>query len=661
LRNWITLVLAGLLLGLGSSAVSAAPGLPYVEPANCPIEVPAEAEIECGVLVAPENYDQPEGRLVRMPYIILEAKNPAADRTPLLFTEGGPGGNSLPAVWAFANSLLVQDRDVIIFQQRGNLYAEPALACNADDFYDEQTETSPCLEKVQATGVDLSQFTSVMLAEDIESLRLSLGIEQWNLFGTSYSTRLMQILMDRHPEGIRSVILQSVVPLDETRFAHDPENSYRALHVMFEDCAADPYCAAAYPDLEQRFFDLVADLNRDPIELEFSNPGDGPTDPLEVNGDTLIGWIVSDALYDPAFPPFKAASYPLLIDEVASGNLEWLAQWEEMQSDGQLFSPDFIAFGLYLAVNCQDNAPRVTREQIESTINAFPQMDGYARHLGEWNLCQLWDLPAAPPMIDGPLSSEIPTLVLAGSYDPVTPPAWSRKVADQLEHSFYVEFPSKGHSLDKGSTCPDEIKRAFLLDPATEPDTTCLADEPKAKFYLPDEVMPSKNLITSTQDINFGVSEGNTLYEILFGGTLVLFLVEAAAFVVLSFKVRYPQADRREVRAKLAYLPHSLAALTAVLTWIVMLLMIQVGNHDLRNDRPFLPLSPRVLWLGAAVLAQMLCGASLIVLTVRTWQRRQSTRYNRIVLTLFSLAAVITWVFFFRWDLVDIVFIRLGL
>jgi len=81
--------------------------------------------------------------------------------------------------------------------------------------------------------------------------------------------------------------LQSVSPLSETRYQHDPEHSYRALRVMFEDCAAHPGCREAYPDLEERFFSLVADLNEIPLELTMENPSDGSLYSYQVSGKII--------------------------------------------------------------------------------------------------------------------------------------------------------------------------------------------------------------------------------------------------------------------------------------------------------------------------------------------------------------------------------------
>ena len=658
-KNLLRGVFLFAVLIFSSSPVSADADLPYVEPAACPIEMPDGVEFECGVLVAPENYAEPDGNQVRMPYILIRSKDPVPDQTPLLFTEGGPGEDSLRAVWGFAESVLAQDRDVIIFQQRGNLYADPALECTIDELFDPATLSSPCKEKYASAGVDLTQYHTAMMAEDIESLRKALGYEQWNLFGTSYSTRLMQVLVDRHPEGIRSVILQSVSPLDATRYQHDPGHAFRALQVMFEDCTADPGCAEAYPDLEERFFDLVAELNHNPINLDLRNPDDGSLHPYQVSGRTLIGWMVGRAFYQPAHPPFPIAYYPLLIDQLADGDTRTLAPWAQHELNNEIFDPGFIAFGLYFAVNCQDDAPSVTLDEIQIQAYAYPQMGGYYRHQGEWDLCRVWDLPAAPPLADAPISSEIPALVLAGRYDPITSPAWAKTAAENLENSYYLEFPSKGHNLDMGSACAEEIKRSFLLDPTSEPDRSCLAEEPPVEFILPQDTLPAAGFDRSNSDIDYGNPQrGVQLFEIVTYASNLIFLIEIVAALVLGVIVLASRADRRAKSQRLGLRVHLLAGFTALLSVavIVLLSLINQSRDPTLELFGLIKSTPLTTALGIVIYAQMASGIALIVLTVRAWTQRKSTRFNRMALLLVCLAVVTFWSFFFRWDLVRILF-----
>jgi pimeloyl-ACP methyl ester carboxylesterase len=475
----------------------------------------------------------------------------------------------------------------------------------------------------------------------------------------------MQVLMARHPEGIRSAILQSVNPLHETRHERDPEHSYRALQVMFGDCAADPDCAAAYPELEERFFSLVAEMNETPIDLEFENSEEGFPSTYEVKGYTLIDWMVGRAFYGPAIPPFTTAYWPLFIDHLSNGKTDVLEPWTKNEIKNDLFSPGFIAYGLYFAVNCQDDSDSVTLEDIEAQAAAYPEMDGYVRHFVEWEICQLWDLPSAPPLSDEPISSDIPTLVLSGRYDPITPPHWAKEVAENLENAYYVEFPSKGHNLDSGTACAEEIKSSFLNDPQREPDTACLADEPRPTFVLTNEIVPEEGFSTSLEDINFGVPEqGNLLYEALTGSSLVVFVLEVLAFIVLSFIVLFSRSGRKEKVRQLGYLSHAAAGAAATLSIATVILLSLINQSEIVTSKTlrmfgYYMATSLVNALGAVVIAQIICGAVLIVLIVRACVNKESTVFNRSALTLVALAVVIFWPFYFRWDLVNLLFFRL--
>jgi hypothetical protein len=101
--------------------------------------------------------------------------------------------------------------------------------------------------------------------------------------------------------------------------------------------------------------------------------------------------------------------------------------------------------------------------------------------------------------------SDIPSLVIEGSYDPATPPFFGRQVAEKLPNSFYVEFPNQGHvPTGADSTgCAMEIATAFLENPIVEPDRSCLNDLPVVEYLVPYTGDPAIEL--DEQDL-FGVT-----------------------------------------------------------------------------------------------------------------------------------------------------------
>jgi pimeloyl-ACP methyl ester carboxylesterase len=74
------------------------------------------------------------------------------------------------------------------------------------------------------------------------------------------------------------------------------------------------------------------------------------------------------------------------------------------------------------------------------------------------------------------VESSIPALLLAGDFDPITPPDWGRLAAEGLSQSYFYTFPANGHWVTRSSLCALSVAFAFWDDPTAEPDSTCIAD-----------------------------------------------------------------------------------------------------------------------------------------------------------------------------------------
>jgi pimeloyl-ACP methyl ester carboxylesterase len=191
---------------------------------------------------------------------------------PVVYLAGGPGDIAPLDVNGLIAADFIRDRDVYVVSQRGTMFSEPALTCASIDnfarellslrFYSETTKrahlaaTEACHSELAATGADLSVYNSTESAADFADLRKVFGYETWNVYGMSYGSYLAQTLMRDHPEGIRSVVLDSVLP---TTYTVPPNwwNTRAGFDNLFQACAAEPACNAAHPHLEETFTGLV--------------------------------------------------------------------------------------------------------------------------------------------------------------------------------------------------------------------------------------------------------------------------------------------------------------------------------------------------------------------------------------------------------------------
>src|SRR6478609_9301776 len=226
----LALLLASPTVARAAQAAEGTATVPRFEPARCPKLQGAEelAKASCFYLVVPENRGRPAGRTIRLLVAKYPARSAEKRPDPVVYLAGGPGDIAPLEVNGFIAADFIRDRDIYVVSQRGTMFSEPALTCAASDdfsrqllgmrYYSEATKrahlaaTEACYRELAATGADLSAYNSTESAADFADLRKVLGFDIWNVYGTSYGSYLAQTLMRDHPEVIRSVVLDSVLP-----------------------------------------------------------------------------------------------------------------------------------------------------------------------------------------------------------------------------------------------------------------------------------------------------------------------------------------------------------------------------------------------------------------------------------------------------------------
>ena len=196
---------------------------------------------------------------------------------------------------------------MIVLEQRGTLKAEPLLACpELDSHLDiavtlaptgpavlagESAAVEACRDRLVAEGWDLAAYDSTENAADVADLRVAMGIDEWNVYGVSYGTDLaLQTLRD-HPQGIRSVVLDSVVPPQVNLIADAWPNAATAYRSLFDACAEQPACARAFPELENEFHSLVTELTDEPRTITATDPATGAPVDVVVDGYRLANLV----------------------------------------------------------------------------------------------------------------------------------------------------------------------------------------------------------------------------------------------------------------------------------------------------------------------------------------------------------------------------------
>lgn len=456
----------------------------------CVFDAPLDTSPRCGTVSVPVDWATGEGSIdIAVAVFTSPVENPAPD--PVVYLEGGPGGHALETA-RFVNGDLIQPLlergDLILLDQRGAGLSEPDMNCDEITTLQRELEDTPgqsnelvteafhvalgqCRARLEADGINLDAFHTVNNAHDIEAVRVALGYEQWNLLGISYGTKLALEVMRQHPDGVRTAVIDSVFPQAVDSVRDNPQTFLDSFDAVVAACAAEPACAAE-GDLGQRLIDVVQTYEANPVQVEvqdFLSEAFDPTDDVYVEGDTIVG-ILTQALYS----PYWFIDLPELVAELEAGETDAVSSYLSQQRTNEPFFTD----GMFYAIECNEEIVFADRDEVAAAMPADPfgldETFDFASNNGSsaFGTCEAFGAGTPPPGSNDAVVSDIPTLVMAGRFDPVTPVSWAEQAAETLENSFLVVAPFDSHGVSPGP-CGMDVVRAFLDDPGAEPDASC--------------------------------------------------------------------------------------------------------------------------------------------------------------------------------------------
>jgi pimeloyl-ACP methyl ester carboxylesterase len=455
------------------------------EPATCQFDIPDYYEIECGYLTVPEDRSLPDSRMVHMRVAIVRSwnANPAPD--PVMYLTGGGGVDTFDYLpWflpAFGNAIL-QNRDLIFFNQRGMQHNTPQLTCRGfpellqrlaapgpnGEYIDRQEREAQqaaffadCYVDLVAQGIKLEMYDSVTSAADANDLRIALGYDQVNYYGSSYGTLLGLLLMRDHPRGARSVVLDSVFPPEASYLNEYGLNAYDTFRQLFVGCDADLQCIQEHPDLEARFYQVVDYLNANPRTTTWN-------DVQEVMYD---GGAFIDVIYHYMYIGEPALAIEA-IEEASAGDFSIADDTAPSIMDLNSY---YIQWGFYRNRDCREEAPFSSYEEYYALMEGLPsQLVEHYKPSLVLGLCEGWEVEPADPIENEPVVSDVPVLIVSGELDPITPPRWARGAAEHLSNSYFYVFPGFGHGVTRNSECALDIMLQFFDTPTQELDTSCI-------------------------------------------------------------------------------------------------------------------------------------------------------------------------------------------
>ena len=431
---------------------------------------------DCGYVTVPENRAAGTADTIKLGVVRIRATS-GTSLSPIVKGAGGPGADGLAGAtpaWVAANAAILKDHDWVFFTQRGTNGAQPHLDCPGYSMRELNTATQgltpeqsresgraafqACVADYTAQGVDLGAYNSAENAADIVDIKDALGYDTIVYVGESYGTQLGQFLLRDHPEALSAIVLDGVVPVTKTSeiAVTDIPGSFQR---VWAACAADAACAKAYPDPEGTLAKTIEALDKQPVKVSVDLGQGSPTE-LSVDGNLAMQAMFLN-LYTGEYDLLPARVYQL-----AEGDTSALEPLLRLY-----FGNIAKARVMHFAINCTDDP--ATEADLTADIPALYERLYRDNVQDSLDACAALKVPQLPDSSDALVTSDIPALVLQGGMDPATWTDGGDSVAAGLTNAFNITFPAGGH-LQSGSACGTSILAAFLADPTTAPDTSCI-------------------------------------------------------------------------------------------------------------------------------------------------------------------------------------------
>ena len=499
--------------GGGVGGVSAAGDPVRLDPTECPADIVAEvvSKLTCSYLTVPEDRADP----TRTIEVMVGRITPPGVRhdDPMLVL--GTDLASAPNYGGIAPLAERVGREVIIMDTRGVGHSRPELGCTELAALRETALTTAtddaatrvayletvgeCYDRLTGQDIDLASYNLSEMAADVEDLRVSLGVDEWNLITYGTASRIAFEVIRQDDSHVRSLLLDSpeVPGVDPRQTSLDATSE--ATRAVLASCAADERCARAFPDVASSLDDAFAALEQEPVNVPMT--GDGTTYDVHVD-DALLARLLRAMLSD------GGSSGRLLLPESIPALLDLVNERRLDQVDGSLAqavvgSPSFclgyqpkcepqhkMSQGVTYSVLCHDVAPFHDGTQVsrEAAGPGVAPAYGSGHYL---DVCDAWPVEqGTEATVDQPVSSDVPTLVAVGGFATYSPERVVRAALSGFTDATVVVDPAGGHNVLARTDCMLAARGEFLDELALAArDLDCLADA------SPDWVLDPESMV----------------------------------------------------------------------------------------------------------------------------------------------------------------------
>ncbi|MBB6127064.1 alpha/beta fold hydrolase [Mucilaginibacter lappiensis] len=441
---------------------------PVIEPFPRMVKADAGLILKTGYLVVPENRNKPAGRKVKVPFLFVRRPDQDARKNITLYTTGGPGYSTTANIDSISyNSGWLAYGGFIAFDQRGTKRAKPCLDCievaaaikrsyregkNRDSLI--LAAVKQCRTNFIKQGIDLSAYNTIESAEDINDLRLALNIDSLNLVGISYSGGLMLTMARTHPEGVRTLILNSPLPGYVNFEEHALFNINEALEQVFHNCETDS-SGTRYKNLRLSFHQYFTSITGKKFTFAYQEKDSSKSIRVTYTKNELLDAVIN------RMNSRQVNTIPSVMIDLIEGRHD---KYVREVLDGYFAGDTHISLGMRYSVYCSEQINYADPQLEKQQGQVLPWLAGYPFNNVNHAICSCWQVKPEPTVAKQPVYSGVPALISAGDIDPDCRPFYNRLIKRYMPNSQLFIIHNKGHAPGFSVDGTDYVK-LFLANP----------------------------------------------------------------------------------------------------------------------------------------------------------------------------------------------------
>lgn len=453
----------------------------YIFINNAGDSIPAEL----GTFEVPENRHKADSKKLKIKFVRFKSTNPNPG-SPIVYLAGGPGGSGINAAKHNRFKLFMSMRsigDVIAYDQRGtglsdgppgyigfwrNDISAPTDMEISNNLIAE--ETLKAADYFESQGTDLSGYNTNENSDDLNDLRLALGVEKISLWGISYGSHLALTTLKRHEKHLDKIIIAGVEGYDHT--VKMPNDQQSLLEEIDRRLKSDPKTRRYFPDFLGDIETLLERLDKESIIATSINPFNNKEMEVVI-GKLDMQMILAWSLRGPS--TFKGV--PLLVQQLLKGNSEGLSEYALYTHLGR-----FRGMSMAMDVASGISPERLAKLKQEAQTTLLGDAINFP-FLIQWEALKHLDLGDD---FRQPYPSNLPVLCISGTLDGRTAVNNAIETLEHLSNGKHLIIDGAGHSdpLFLSSPRIEEVMLDFMKGKEVKNETIFL--EPMA-FDLPEK------------------------------------------------------------------------------------------------------------------------------------------------------------------------------